>query len=104
MPPVLIAIVAYVAAGAIGASGVWGALAALAITIVGNAVLASASNTGAAAQRMSNQLLTVRQPVAPWPVIFGQAHVGGTITYLGVRSLTSQNANEALDIIVTIAG
>src|SRR6266851_3986958 len=104
MPPVLIAIVAYVAAGAIGASGVWGALAALAVTIVGNAILASASNTPAAKQQLSNRLLTVRQPVAPWPVIFGQARVGGTITFLSVGGFNDPNDNAILNVIVTIAG
>src|SRR5229473_8627958 len=103
MPPLLIAAAAIAANVAVG-GGIAGAIAALAVTIVGNAILASASNTPAAKQQLSNRLLTVRQPVAPWPVIFGQARVGGTITFLSVGGFNDPNDNAILNVIVTIAG
>lgn len=117
MPPVIVAAVAIaasygaaasavaagiVAAGSIGAV-VIGAVAATAVSFVGNAIIASTTNQ-AAKQQLTNQLLTVRQPVAAWPVIFGQTQVGGTITYLGTRGFNDVNDNEILDVIITIAG
>lgn len=117
MPPVIVAAVAIaasygaaasavaagiVAAGSIGAA-VIGAVAATAVSFVGNAIIASTTNQ-AAKQQLSNQLLTVREPVAPWPVIFGQARVGGTITFLSIGGFNDPNDNEILNAVVTIAG
>jgi hypothetical protein len=48
----------------------------------------------------SDRTLTVRQPIAPWRIIYGRARIGGMITFL---DLTGAN-NEFLQIVITLAG
>ena len=44
-----------------------------------------------------NRTVTIRQPIAPWQVIFGKARVGGTITYI-------QSSGPTLNLVITFAG
>lgn len=49
------------------------------------------------------RLVNVRQPTAPWQVIYGEARVGGVLTYMEVTSLGGAT-NNILHIIITLAG
>src|SRR5579872_6223925 len=44
--------------------------------------------------------LTSRQPMAPWDIVYGRAHKGGTITYLN----TTGSNNEYLQMVITLSG
>lgn len=49
------------------------------------------------------RLVNVRQPVAPWQVIYGEARVGGVITYLQSTAGDGLD-NGLLQIVLTLAG
>lgn len=48
----------------------------------------------------SNRTVSVRQPISPWQWIYGEARVGGTITFLQ----TDPNDKTVLHMVVTLAG
>lgn len=49
------------------------------------------------------QLITAREPIAPWQVIIGERRVGGTITFMEVTSV-GQGVNNFLHMVITLAG
>lgn len=60
------------------------------------------SGSGAAVSS-SGRLVTIRQPVAPWQIVVGQARVGGIMTFINVTS-GGGGTNNRLDMIITLAG
>jgi hypothetical protein len=44
--------------------------------------------------------VTVRQPVAPWRIVYGRARIGGIITFVDLTG----SSNEFLQMVVTLAG
>jgi hypothetical protein len=92
-------VVAWAAAGLGVAQGTLGYAL---LQIGGSLVLSAASkalmpkpDTG-----VQGRTITVRQPVAPRHVVYGQARKGGTIIYAD----TSRNGGKSLDLIIALAG
>lgn len=75
--------------------------------VVGSVVSSAVSGGGEEAQspaadpviQTQGRLVTIRQPVAPWQVIYGQARVGGVMTFVHVS-----DDNQYLHLVVTLAG
>lgn len=49
-------------------------------------------------QELRANMITVRQPIAPWQYIYGRARVGGTLTF------AHESADENLHLVITLAG
>lgn len=74
----------------------------VASSIVSSAVAEQADNPQASADpvvQSQGRLVTVRQPVAPWQVVYGKARVGGVMTFAHVSS-----DQQYLHLIITLAG
>jgi hypothetical protein len=90
------------AAGSIGASLLSGAVG-IAVSYAGNALMADKPDSGQSAgqldQEVTNRNITVRQAVAPWQWIYGQARVAGILTYMEDSPVTGH-----LHMVITLAG
>lgn len=74
-------------------------------SVVSNALADSPGESQSADPVIQSQgrLVNVRQPTAPWQVIYGQARVGGVITYLQSTAGDGLD-NGLLQIVITLAG
>jgi hypothetical protein len=89
----------------------WGAFgAALVMGAISRAMMPKPKAPGI---ERAGQLVTVRQPIAPWQVIYGEARVGGVITFLELGDYTRPpeqiggqpevEENAVLHLVVTFA-
>lgn len=105
---VIIAAVSAAVAVATGTS-----IVAAAITFVASVALSGVSralqkkpktpDVGSASFDSRERTLTVRQPVAPWRVVYGRARVGGVFVFLGTTP-QGANANGFLHAVIVLAG
>ncbi|CAB4176655.1 Tip attachment protein J [uncultured Caudovirales phage] len=113
MPPIIAAVAAYAASAA--AAAVMGA--AFAATLAGSIIStlvgavasmlvssifkssAKSSNNAAAVDMSRDRTLTIKQPTAPWRIVYGQCRTGGVFTYV-----KSMNSNQNLLLITSISG
>lgn len=105
MPPV-VAAGAAVAAGALTSALGIGGIAAIAIKAavsIGVSALMSGGKKSTPAQASTSftreRTLTVRQAISAWRVIYGEARVGGALTYM-----KSTDSNTYLNLLITVAG
>lgn len=106
---VTIAIIDYttIAAGtAIFLGAVAGAAAGIAIVVGANTLMGALAKkpktpnlSSAFGSLAQSRQITVRQPAAPWQVIYGMTRVGGVISFI-----ESANSDKDLRVVVTIAG
>jgi hypothetical protein len=95
----------------------WAAIAInAAIAAVGSLVLGGLSKAlqkkpkaesgggGASSFEVRDRTVTVRQPVAPWRVVYGRARVGGVYTFLSTSAGPDGKANGYLHLYVTLTG
>jgi hypothetical protein len=61
-------------------------------------------DAGSIAFEGRDRTLTVRQPTAPWRVIYGQARVGGTYAFIGSSTDPAGRANGHLHLVIALAG
>ena len=102
-------------AATIATGGTWAAISwstvfiraaiSTAISVVASAIMGSSKpkapdfGNNAVVARTRDRTMSVRQPIAPHRVIYGETRVGGTITFLH-----STDDNEKLHQLITIAG
>ena len=96
-------------AGTAAAGTAWaiaGALAKAITTTVVSGVVRNALGMGRPRQRAVTsaagagaRTVNIRQPVAPWQMIYGEVRVGGTITYAHVTS-----DRRTMHLVITVAG
>lgn len=108
MPPVVAAVAAYAASQLIATLAV-SALVKLALTIAVSFAVSALTSAmtkkpkggggGAPVDFSRDRTVTVKQPITPWRIIYGEARVGGTYTYV-----KSTNSNNTLNLLITVAG
>jgi len=52
---------------------------------------------------MQGLATTVRNPVAPWRVVYGRARVGGTVVYMHMWPGTGGGSDQMLDLVIVLA-
>jgi len=95
-------VTAYVASvvGSIILSQVIGALAGALLSVAINAAFSKKPRAPepSFSQNTSQNMVSIRQAIAPWRVIYGEARVGGAITYM-----ESTTSDHELHIVLTLA-
>jgi hypothetical protein len=113
MPMLIPVLVAYAATSVAISAGliVAGTLAAAAFSTVVTIAVAAAMNSGSDDDQQATvsgggpeSLVTVRQPIAPWQVIYGEDRVPGVITFIEVSSYGGLATNNILNVVITLAG
>ena len=108
MPPVIGAVAVYAVSAAIGSTILGSALLATALKLVVSLAISATvssmtskkkSGGAAPADFSRDRTVTIKQPIAPWRVIYGQCRVGGVFTYV-----KSMNNNQNLVILTTLSG
>jgi hypothetical protein len=113
MPPVVIAVAAAaasygaaagaVAAGLVAAGGfaatLIGSAAALAVSTAGGALISKKSRSNSMQQVAQDRTVSVRQPISPRQIVYGNCKVGGTVVYM-----QSTDNNKYLHMVVALAG
>lgn len=112
MPPVVVAVAAaaasfggVAAAGALGFAAtsfgatLIGSAAALAVSTAGNAIFAKKGAKSSMSQVARDRTVSVRQPISPRQIVYGNVKIGGTIVYL-----QSTDNNKYLHLVIALAG
>lgn len=104
MPPVVAAVVIAGTLAALEVITIYAAIAMVASAVLSYASQALAkkpksSSAGGVADFSRDRTVSVRQPITPWQIIYGETRTGGAFTYI-----KSTDSNQYLNLLITIAG